>query len=232
MNEEKHLNKEPFESVRHHETNSERYLSFLERVTRRQTAVAEASEQDSAKKTLEAWLSSVPKRYRSADLSTMEGRDVELVKSILDKSGSEPPSLYIHGERQSSKTYLGYAALRDIVERGLVRRDEIMVFSQEDINLWSQSGFKGKDHINNLLSTKYKLYLVENISGENASWWESFIAHVYNNSLSAVFTSLYSIRELADVNTFSRPLSVEATSRLNRVVNGNVVKTTPFERRY
>lgn len=219
-------------SIRHHETDSASYADFLERMERQYSQLAEGQSKVDRERRDAFWESSLPERYRGGDLMTMTGDDMSTVRlkirRALKGNGSLIPSMLLHGEAQTSKTYTAYAILREFYLRGLFERDQLKVFSQEDLDFQVSAGFKGKDFLSDLFNPKYAVYLIENIElGKPSSdkTWEFLISHIYSNSLSAIFTSTHSLPSLM------KDLSPVSASRFDGIIDFQVKLTTKSKER-
>jgi DNA replication protein DnaC len=222
---------EDLDSVKHNPTNYSSFSKFQEGLDRRFAQ----SENNKAKKEIQAnlqkWDQMQPARWSGAKLTQIEGERsknaAQEILSIITKSGKV--SLYIQGDSGSGKTYIAYATLRRYIGHGWVSPSQIKIISEEFLVGLAESGFEGRARFEELFDSKITTYLFDGVFSRSPRppvkvdhFWEQLIDHIYNKSLTVLFTSNAPLREVVF-------LSDSGASKFNNLIENREIKIQSSE---
>lgn len=195
---------------KHNETDYDSFRRFQESIDQRYVSLEKERTINERKKNLLKWMDSLPERWKDASLAKIikdrEGKSAEAAININESINSfGKGSFFLHGQASSGKTYLAYAVARKYITKGWTTPSQVKIISEEAMLNLGHSGFDGRNKFDRLLAPQYNMYIFDNV-GEKDRYdtnreiplWERMIDHIYNNSLSAVFTSMFSLEEFTD----------------------------------
>lgn len=189
---------------KHNATDYERFKKFQEEIDERYSAVEKKRILKERVNSLRKWDESLPERWRGASLTSIENPAAKEATKIINELGKG--SFFMTGDAGSGKTYISYAIVRKYIGKGWTSLAQTKIISEESMLNMAYTGFEGKNKYEKLFDNRYNVYIFDNV-GEREEYnvvkeiplWERIIDHIYNNSLSAIFTSLNSPMGFADL---------------------------------
>lgn len=203
---------EGYTFTNHNEADYDNFRKFQENLDQRYVLLEKERIIKERKNNLLKWMDKLPERWKDASLAKIikdrqdDGKSAEAatkINEILSSSGKG--SFYLSGQASSGKTYLAYAVARKYITKGWTTPSQVKVISEESMLNLAHSGFSGRDRFEKLLNPQYNMYIFDNVGekekydpAKEISLWERMIDHIYNNSLSAVFTSTFPVEDFTD----------------------------------
>lgn len=223
---------EGFSFKKHNETDYDNFRKFQEGIDQRYVTLERDRIINERKKNLLKWMDSLPERWKDASLAKIikdregEGRSAEAATKINEiVASSGKGSFYLNGKASSGKTYLAYAVARKYITKGWTTPSQVKIISEESMLNLAHSGFTGRDRFERLLNPQYNMYIFDNVGEKERydpvkeiSLWERMIDHIYNNSLSAIFTSTFPLENFTD------NMSESIQAKMTHLVDGRVVE--------
>lgn len=220
------LSKEGITGIEGHRnpTDYEKFFKLQEGIEKNMEEVNRDRIFQERKKNLYKWTRSLPSRWRTASLQSI---DTESSQEVAEKLKKYPRgSFYFKGGPGVGKTFLAYATLRRMIGLGRTSPSRIKILSEDTILGYAKGGFRGRDQFNELFDPLYNVYVLDNIGGKEyydekeITFWEQIIDHVYTNSLTAIFISSLS------ASRFSKILSDSTTSKLSFLIEDRIITVT------
>lgn len=212
-----------FNFANHNETNFEAFNEFKNDLEKKYESMEKDKVLRERRNNLVKWDKSLPERWSGASLSKMANPNATKLIELYKKRG--PGSLYVHGPVGSGKTYLAYGYIRKYIGSGLTTPSRVKIISEENILSLAHTGFEGKNQFERIFDKKYNVYLIDNFgsretynSKNEVPMLERLIDHIYNNSLTAIFTST------EDPNVVYDFLSDSTATKLGFLVENGVVQ--------
>lgn len=213
---------EDFSAVNHNESDYGKFHDFARKLDQRYAGFAEGRSQQERRKALKMWDDQQVAPWNQARLGKLlDQKAANETAEIIEKRGWG--SFFITGGAGSGKTFLGMAVARRYIGGGLLLPSQVKHLSEGRLLTHLRGGFKGQEIVNEAFSSKYKLYILDNVS-ENAAYdpkeqsvWEMLLDHVSLNGLAIVFTSSSSLAG------FAEKLSGPAQAKLAHLVNNRVI---------
>jgi len=207
---------------KHNETDFERFNKFQNEIDERYSELERQRTLRERINSLKKWDESLPERWRGASLSNIENPAAKEATEIINKLGKG--SFFMTGDVGSGKTYISYAIVRKYIGKGWTSRSQVKILSEESMLNLAYTGFEGKSKFEKLFDSRYNVYIFDNV-GERGEYnivkevplWERMIDHIYNNSLSAIFTSLNSPVE------FSQLMSDSAQAKFSHLISERII---------
>lgn len=214
---------ENFNFVKHNETDYEKFKDFSKSLDERFTSIEARREKAERVAALEKWDSELQERWKDAKLSNIKKPVVKKILAALEENPRG--SFFLHGDSGAGKTFVGYALVRRLIGHGVATPSQIKMISESVILNWASLGFNGAKNIDQLLDSRYKLYVFDGIGTLDekqvlkvAPLWEQIIDHIYSKDLLAVFTSG------DDLDRFCEAFSPSGETKLRTLVNGRNFK--------
>lgn len=227
----KAANNEGYSFTRHNETNYDNFRKFQEEIDQRYVVLERERIIKERKNNLLKWMDKLPERWKDASLAKIikdrqdNDKSAEAaikINEIISSSGKG--SFYLSGQASSGKTYLAYAVARKYITKGWTTPSQVMIISEESMLNLAHSGFSGRDRFEKLLSSQYNMYIFDNVGekeqydpAKEISLWERMIDHIYNNSLSAIFTSTFPLED------FTENMSESIQAKMVHLVDGRTI---------
>lgn len=207
---------------KHNETDFERFNKFQNEIDKRYSELEKKRILRERIQSLKKWDESLPERWRGASLSTIENPAAKESTEIINNLGKG--SFFMTGDAGSGKTYISYAIVRKYIGKGWTSRSQVKILSEESMLNLAYTGFEGKSKFEKLFDSRYNVYIFDNV-GERDEYnvvkevplWERMIDHIYNNSLSAIFTSINS------PIVFSNLMSDSAQAKFSHLISERIV---------
>ena len=212
-----------YKHKKHNETDFERFRKFQNEIDERYSELERQRIKKERVNSLRKWDESLPERWRGASLGNIENPAAHEAVEIINNLGRG--SFFMTGDAGSGKTYISYAIIRKYIGKGWTSLSQVKILSEESMLNLAYTGFEGKSKFEKLFDNRYNVYLFDNV-GEREEYnvvkeiplWERMIDHIYNNSLSAIFTSLTTPIE------FSELMSDSAQAKLSHLVSGRIIQ--------
>lgn len=148
----------------------------------------------------------IPLRFKDAHYSDVP----ENIRTLFEKMKETRRGIYIHGSAGTGKTHLAYALHKNFTRTFLIGDEKKTELNSEFVNaseLFAEMkrdfDRKEKQYPMTTLMESRKLLFVDDIGSEKLSEWVAsefylLINHRYNEMLPTIFTSNYSLAELAE----------------------------------
>lgn len=212
---------EDFTFLKHNKTDYAAFRDFQEELNARYQEIEKARSKSERESNVKKWDSSLPERWRGADLKTIENSAAGKAEALIREKRFG--SFFVRGESSVGKTYLSFAIARRFIQLGWVTPSQVKIISEESLLNIPKLGFSGHDRFDKLFNESFRLYLFDNV-GTRESYdkresplWEQLLDHIYTNNLAAIFTSTGS------ATAFSEKLSTPAASKLRHLINGRII---------
>lgn len=217
---------------KHNETDYDNFRKFQEEIDQRYVVLEKERIINERKNNLLKWMDKLPERWKDASLAKIikdrkdDDRSAEAatrINEILSSDGKG--SFFLSGQASSGKTYLAYAVARKYITKGWTTPSQVKIISEESMLNLAYSGFIGRDRFEKLLDDQYNMYIFDNVGEKEQydpvkeiSLWERMIDHIYNNSLSAVFTSTFPLENFTD------NMSESIQAKMIHLVDGRMIE--------
>lgn len=208
---------ENFNFVKHNDTDYEKFKEFSKGLDERFTSIESRREKAERISALEKWDNELPDRWSDAKLSHINKPVVKKIMTAL--KGNPRGSFFLDGASGTGKTFVAYALVRRLIGQGIATPSQIKMISESVLLNWSSLGFDGSKKIDQLLDSRYKLYIFDGIGTLDerqvlkvTPLWEQIIDHIYSKDLVAVFTSA------DDLNRFCESFSPSGETKLRTLV--------------
>lgn len=208
---------ENFNFVKHNDTDYEKFKDFSKGLDERFTSIEARREKSERVAALEKWDRELPERWSDAKLTLIKK---PVVKKIIAALEAHPRgSFFLDGASGAGKTFVGYALVRRLIGQGVATPSQIKMISESVLLNWASLGFHGAKMIDQLLDSRYKLYIFDGIGTLDEKQvlkvtplWEQIIDHIYSKDLVAVFTSA------DDLDRFCEAFSPSGETKLRTLV--------------
>lgn len=214
-----------FSSKNHNETDYDAFKEFQKNIDEKYSEIERKRLVAERKHSLEVWDNKTPERWRGASLSKIANPAAAEVLDLIKEHGYG--SFFLSGDAGSGKTYIGYAIIRKLIGAGIGSFSNTLITSEDSIVNLAYTGFDGRNKFEKLLDSKNTIYLFDNVGSRDkynldkeGLLWEQLIDHIYSNSLYAIFTGPYSLKE------FSEILTESGKAKLLSIVNGRSVSVS------
>lgn len=214
---------EQFKFIKHNDTDYESFKDFSRTIDERFAGIESRREKAERMAALEKWDKELPERWKDAKLNLIKK---PVVGKIIEALNANPRgSFFLTGPSGAGKTFVGYAVVRRLIGRGVATPSQIKMISESVLLNWSRLGFHGAKMIDQLLDSRYKLYVFDGIGTLDdkevekvTPLWEQILDHIYTKDLVAVFTSS------DDLDRFAESFSPSGETKLRTLVKDRAFK--------
>lgn len=181
----------------------ETYLKRRAERLRRDKELALRKHDEIIKHNLALWQNSISTLWKDASLDDekMAENHKEFVRLHADRWNDDPAvrrhtSIMLTGFAGRGKTWTSYAYMHEIIRRGAVTPQQIVILAESRLATIAKSGFERAAKMSELLDPKNKVFFVDEVGRgaftndvDRGSIWFELMDHIYSNQLCLIITS-------------------------------------------
>lgn len=181
-----------------------------------------------------AWRESIEDRWRDAELASITDPNHRAalesrMQRHRERRGLNRTSFLLGGPMGRGKTYFGYAYIYEMIRQGFILPSQVFADSEPSLATISGLGFKKEERLQQLLSRRYSVYLIDDVGRgkfssafDRGELWYALMNHIYQNRLTLIMTTNLPINK-REKDSISQWLGEAAVDRLRHIVGGEGV---------